>query len=188
MVGALLHEPRDAAGGHQLGHADHRAARPRALAAHEPARAGLGDPRLPDRRHRAGADGGAPERPVRAQARLRRRLPRVRAGLARGGLLSGRDRADPVARPAGHRLGLPVRQRRRARHRRLPEGAARLGDGRQHDGRRRRPRARPGARRRAGRDLLALGVLVQRPARARRRRLGRADPARARQARRGEGL
>ncbi len=41
----------------------------------------------------------------------------------------------------------------------------------------------PGARRRARGDLLALGVLVQRPARARRRRLGRADPARARQTR-----
>ena len=33
-------------------------------------------------------------------------------------------------------------------------------------------------------DLLALGVLVQRPLRARRRRVGRADPARARQTRR----
>ncbi len=36
------------------------------------------------------------------------------------------------------------------------------GDGHQHDGRRDRPGDRPGARRRAGGDLLALGVLVQR--------------------------
>ena len=65
----------------------------------------------------------------------------------------------------------------------FPKRAARAGDGDQHDGRRRRARARPGARRRAGRDLLALGVLVQRAARARRRALGRAGPARAGQAR-----
>ena len=108
--------------------------------------------------------------------------------LARRGLRRQRHRADPVAHPAGHRLGVPVRQRRRAGHRRLPAGAARPGDGRQHDGRRHRPGARAGARRRAGGDLLALGVLVQRPARARGRRLGRADPARARQARRGARL
>ena len=42
-----------------------------------------------------------------------------------------------------------------------------------------RARARAGARRRARGDLLALGLLVQRPVRARRRRVGRADPARA---------
>ena len=47
-------------------------------------------------------------------------------------------------------------------------------DGHQHHGRRRRPGPRPGARRRAGRDLVALGVLVQRPARAPRRRSGAA--------------
>ena len=168
MVGAVVHEPRDAARGDQLGHADHRAARPRALAAHEPAGARVGDPRLPDRRHRARADGRAAERPVRAQARLRRRLPAVRARLARRRLLARRHGPDPVADPAGDRLGVPVRQRRRARHRRLPEGAARPGDGRQHDGRRDRPRARAGARRRARGDLLALGLLVQRAARARR--------------------
>ena len=45
------------------------------------------------------------------------------------------------------------------------------GDGHQHDGRRGRAGDRPGARRRAGRDLLALGVLVQRPVRARSARL-----------------
>ena len=50
----------------------------------------------------------------------------------------------------------------RAGHRRLPEGAARPGHGHEHDGRRRRPRSRPGARRRARLDPLALGVLVQR--------------------------
>ena len=109
---------------------------------------------------------------------------RVRVRLAGRGLRRRRHRADPVADPAGHRLVVPVRQRGRARHRRLPEGAARPGDGRQHDGRGHRAGARPRARRRAGGDLLALGVLVQRPARARRRRLGRAHPARARQARR----
>ncbi len=43
-----------------------------------------------------------------------------------------------------------------------------------------RPRARPRAGRRARGDLLALGLLVQRPPRARRRAVGRADPARAR--------
>ena len=90
-------------------------------------------------------------------------------------------RADRVARAAGHRLGLPVRERRRARDRRLPEGAPRPGDGSQHDGRGHRPRARAGAGRRARRDLLAMGLLVQRPARPRGRRVGRADPARARQ-------
>ena len=99
------------------------------------------------------------------------------------GFSAERDRADPVARAAGDRLGLPVRQRRRARHRRLPQGATRPRDGREHDGRRDRPRARAGARRRAGGDLLALGLLVQRAVRPRRRRLGRADPARARQTR-----
>ncbi len=61
----------------------------------------------------------------------------------------------------------------------FPQGGTGPGDGREHDGRRDRARARTGARRGARGDLLALGVLVQRPVRARRRRLGRADPARA---------
>ena len=74
--------------------------------------------------------------------------------------------------PAGHRLGLPVCQRRRARHRRLPQGGARPGDGHQHDGRRNRPRDRAGAWRSAGGDLLALGLLVQRAAGARAARCG----------------
>ena len=183
VVGAVVHEPRHAARRDQLGHADHRAARPRALAAREPAGARVGDPRLSDRRDRARADGRTAVGPVRAQARLRRRLRRVRGGLARRRFLARRDRADPLAHPAGHRLGIPVRERRRARDRCVPQGGIGPGDGRQHDGRRDRARARPGARRRARGDQLALGVLVQRPARARGRRLGRADPARARQAR-----
>ena len=54
----------------------------------------------------------------------------------------------------------------------FPKERTRPGDGRQHDGRGDRARARAGARRRAGGDLLALGVLVQRPVRARRRRCG----------------
>ncbi len=70
----------------------------------------------------------------------------------------------------------------------FPQRGTRSGDGRQHDGRRDRPGARPGARRRARGDLLALGVLVQRAVRARRRHLGRADPARARQTRLGARL
>ena len=48
----------------------------------------------------------------------------VRPRLARRRLLRRRDRADPVAHPAGHRLGVPVRQRRRARHRRLPQASS----------------------------------------------------------------
>src|ERR1039458_1098098 len=59
VVRALLHESRDAARGDQLGHFDHRSARPRALAARQPAGARVGDPRLPDRRHGARADGGS---------------------------------------------------------------------------------------------------------------------------------
>ena len=54
----------------------------------------------------------------------------------------------------------------------FPKRAARARDGRQHDGRRDRPGARPGARRRARGDLLALGLLVQRAPRARPARPG----------------
>ena len=99
------------------------------------------------------------------------------------GFAPNADVLDRVARAAGDRLGLPVRERRRARHRRLPQGGTGPCDGHEHDGRRDRPGDRPRARRRAGGDLLALGVLVQRPVRARRRHLGCADPARARQTR-----
>ena len=74
---------------------------------------------------------------------------------------------------------LPVRQRRRAGDRRLPARAARARHGHQHDDRGRRARHRAGARRGAGLDLLALGLLVQRAARARRRALGLARAARA---------
>ena len=54
----------------------------------------------------------------------------------------------------------------------FPQGAAGPGDGRQHDGRRDRAGARSCARRRARVDLLALGLLVQRPVRARGRDSG----------------
>ena len=64
----------------------------------------------------------------------------------------------------------------RDRDRLVPARAARAGDGHEHDGRRRRARDRAGARRRARRDLVALGVLVQRALRPRRQRLGGADP------------
>ena len=102
----------------------------------------------------------------------------LRRGLARGRIRRQRHPADPVADPAGDRRRVPVRQRRRDRHRLLPQGAARAGDGHEHDGRRRRAGDRPGARRRAGRDLLALGVLVQRAVRPGRLRLGRGGAAR----------
>ena len=75
---------------------------------------------------------------------------------------------------------VPVRELRGAGHRRLPARAARARDGDEHDGGRHRPRARAGARRRARRALLALGVLVQRPVRAARLAVGRARAARAR--------
>ncbi len=178
MVGAVLHLARDAAGHDQLGHADHRPAQPRAQSSHEPARARLGDPRLHDRLDRAGPQRGPSVGPVRAQARLRRGLHRVRVRLARGRIRIRRHRADPVADSAGDRRRVPVRQRGRDRDRRLPPRAAGSGDGHQHDGRRDRPRDRAGARRRAGRAQLALGVLVQRPVRPRRQPLGRARPAR----------
>ena len=63
------------------------------------------------------------------------------ARLARRRLLGRRHRADPVADRPGRRRRVPVRQRGRARHRRVPARAARPGDGHEHDGRRRRPRA-----------------------------------------------
>ena len=50
-------------------------------------------------------------------ARLRRLLPR----LARRRLRRQRHGADRLAGPAGHRRRVPLRERRRARHRRLPE-------------------------------------------------------------------
>ena len=49
MVGVVVHQPRHAAGDHQLGHTDHRSARPRACSTHLAARACVGDPRLPHR-------------------------------------------------------------------------------------------------------------------------------------------
>ena len=188
MVGPLLHEPGHAARGDQLGDADHRATRPRAVPAYEPAGARLGDPRLPDRGNGAGADGREVERSVRAQACLCRRLRPVRARVAGRRLLAERDRPHPVEDPAGHRLVVPVRQRGRARHRRIPQRETRPCDGSEHDDRRDRPRAGARAGRCARRDLVALGVLVQRPARPRRRRVGRPDTARAREARLGAGI
>ena len=111
MVGALLHQPRDAAGGDQLGDADHRPAGPRARARHQPAGTGLGDPRLHDLLDRAGPHRRPPLRPLRPQAGLRRRLPRLRRRLARRRLLRRRHPADPLADPAGDRRRLPLRQR-----------------------------------------------------------------------------
>ena len=73
-------------------------------------------------------------------------LASLGAGFADGGTA-----ADPVADPAGRRRRVPVRQLGRARDGRVPARAARPRDGDEHDGRRDRPRARPGARRRAGR-------------------------------------
>ncbi len=144
-----------------------------------PAPARLGHSRLHDRLDRAGADGRTAIRPLRTQARLRRRLRAVRARLARRRLLVRRNRADPVADRPGNRRQPAVRERRRACHRRLPARAARAGDGHEHDGRGRRARARAGARRRTRHDLLALGLLVQRAARSRGQHLGRPGAARA---------
>ena len=56
VVGAVVYQPGNAAGDDQLGHADHRAARPRTELAHEPARARVGDPRVHDRLDGAGAE------------------------------------------------------------------------------------------------------------------------------------
>ena len=157
VVGALAAPASGCCWRHQLGHADHRAARPRARAAHEllalvwvilaymiaSTVLVLTAGRLSDLfgRKRAYVGGF-----VGLRARLARRRLRRRA-----------DRADPVADPPGHRRGVPVRQRGRARHRRVPARAARPGDGDEHDGRRDRARARPGARRRARRDLAGSG-------------------------------
>ena len=143
---------------------------------------------LPDRGDGAGADGGPPLGPVRAQEGVHRRFRRLRAGLAGRRLLLGRDGADRVARAAGHRLGVPVRERGGARDRRVPARGAGPGDGHEHDGRGDRPGDRPGAGRRAGRDLVALGLLVQRPVQPRGGGVGRADPARAGQTGRGARL
>ena len=184
MVGPLLHQPRHAAGRDQLGDADHRPPRPRAGARHQPARTGLGDPRLHDLVDRAGPHRRPALRPVRAQERLRRCLRDLRRRLARRRLRRRRHPVDPLADPAGDRRRLHLRQRPRPRHRCLPPRAARPGDGHQHDGRRDRSGDRPGARRRPGRDLLALDLLVQRAARPARRALGRLRAARAGQARR----
>ena len=118
----------------------------------------LGDPRLHDRldRARAHARAGCPtcsaaSRPTSA-ASWSFALASLGAGFAADGteLILWR-----ILQGIGARV--PVRQRRRARHRRLPARAARPGDGHEHDGRRRRPRARPGARRRARRDLAGTG-------------------------------
>jgi hypothetical protein len=177
VVGAVVYEPWHAARDDQFGHADHRAARPRAQPSHQPARARVGDPRVHDRFDCARAERGAAVRSVRAKAGLHRRLSAVRIGLAGRRLCRQRDRADPVADPPGDRRRVPVRQRRGDSHRFLPARAARAGDGHQHDGRCRRPGDRARAWRRAGGDLLALGVLVQHPLRAGRKPVGCAGPA-----------
>ena len=103
VVGAVLHEPRDAAGDDQLGDADHRPARPRARA-----RTSLlqlvwvilaymiASTVLVLRRGRLSDLFGRKQR-------LRRRLRRLRARLARRRLPGQRHRADPVADRAGRR-------------------------------------------------------------------------------------
>ena len=139
----------------------------------EPALARLGDPRLHDRldRARRSTAGRLSDLFGRKKAYVGG-VRRVRARLARRRLLGSGTAADPVADRAGHRRRVPVRQRGRARDRRLPEGAARPRDGDEHDGRRRRAGA--SARCSAARwsRSLALGVLVQRAARARPARSG----------------
>ena len=109
---------------------------------------------------------GRLSRPLRAQERLRRRLRRLRARLA-GRRLRRLDGTELILWRIVQGVGarVPVRERRRAGDRRVPARAARRGDGDEHDGRRGRARARPGAGRRARVDLVALGVLVQRAAR-----------------------
>ena len=180
-----MHEPRHAARHGQLGNADHRAARSRAQPAHDAAAARLGDPRVHDRLDRARAHGGTALRPVRPQDGIRPRLPRLLPRLARRRVRRQRHRADPLARPAGCRRRVPVRERRRARHGRVPAARARARDGDEHDGRGGRARDRTGARRRARRDRLAVGLLVQRPARPARLRLGRARARRTLRAQQG---
>ena len=124
----------------------------------------LGDPRLHDLLDRARAVRRAGCRTCSGASRPTS-LGFVLFGLASLGAGFSGDGTELILWriAAGHRRRVPVRQRRRARHRRVPARAARAGDGHQHDGRRRRARDRAGARRRAGRHLLALGVLVQRP-------------------------
>ena len=98
----------------QLGHADHRAARPRAQPPHQPARAGVGDPRLHDRLDRARAERRPAVRPVRAKEGLHRRLRAVRAGVAGRRLRRQRHRAHPVAdrsRASAARSCSPTRRR-----------------------------------------------------------------------------
>ena len=113
----------------------------RALRTQHP-RARLGDPRLHDRLDRAGAHRRPAVGPLRPQA----------APTSRGFASSRSPRSAPGSPAsgtelilwriaAGRRRRVPVRQLRRAGHRRLPARAARPGDGHEHDGRRRRPRA-----------------------------------------------
>ena len=157
VVGAVVHQPRDAAGDDQLGHADHRPARPRARAGHQLLELVwvilaymiastvlvLTAGRLSDLFGRKNAYVGG--------------FVVFAARLARRRLRRQRHRADPLAHRPGHRRRLPLRQRRRAGHRRLPARAARPGDGDQHDGRRGRARDRPGPRRRARRRSPGTG-------------------------------
>ncbi len=172
VVGALLHEPRDAHRHDQLGHADHRPSRPGAKPAHQSPRARLGDPLVHDRIDRAGSQRRSTLGPLRAQARLHRRLRPLRGGVAGRRVLRLGDRAHRVAAGPGGGRRAALRQRPGDRHRRLPEPPARRRHGHQHDDRRRRagPRARP--RWRARGHLLAVGVLVQRAAEPRRRAVG----------------
>ena len=173
-----MHEPRHAARDAQLRHADHRAARSRAEPAHDAPAARLGDPRLHDRVDRAAPQRGAALRSVRPEERLRARLHRLLARLARRGLRRQRDAADPLARSCrGSAARSSSRTPARSSPTRSREGA-RPRDGDERDGRRGRARHRPGARRRARRDRVALGLLVQRPARPDRLRVGLARAAR----------
>ena len=174
VVGPVVHQPRDAPGDDQLGHADHRAARPRARAAHQPAPARLGDPRLHDRLDRARA-----RRPAACPTCSAARTPTSRgfvafalaslgAGFAADGtqLILWRD-------PPGHRRARSCSPTPpRSSPTRSPSASS----------------AWPWARTRwsppsglvlgpvlggvAGLDLLAVGVLVQRPVRPRRARSG----------------
>jgi hypothetical protein len=106
--------------------------------------------------------------------RLRRRLRRLRGRVAGRRLRRQRHRADPLADPAGRRRRLPVRQRRGDRDGRVPQASSSGWRWAPTRWSRRRPRDRPGPRRRPRRDLLALGLLVQRPLRPDRQRSGAA--------------